>query len=341
MISYNSIRQLNVSGFYNEFEIEEEVIAELEKMIEDGFEQEAIDILINDYLIMASQKYSNVMMEYLFQIDQGPFRERDIDKVSRNVSLLGIGLAAYLVNNVKGFSGLGYFDQIFERNDIKDKILKKNIINEVLGQFDNLINTTVGQTQSFILSSIRTLQREMLSENLLIKNAKLTGATLEAEIERFKESLKIKYPEIYRAMNQGNIMTITRFSEGVEKTRRYKVGYYIDLSTRTTLLNAERTANTIAALVNEEPVMEYYLVDPRKVKKDREICQDILNKKIGGLSILATTEEVGRALGIMTIDEAKSTPDFAMGPLCRHGVRRVGKQYLEYIKTLLGENNAG
>jgi hypothetical protein len=339
VIPYNSITISNISNFYDMYDLDEDFIAEIEKLISEGFEQEALDMILSEYIIPASEAYSRALIDYLYQMDQGPLREKDIDKLSRNTTLLGLGLIAYLNSAVIRYTEAGYFEQIFARNDIISPTLKKSIINEVLGEFYSLINNTVGQTQNFIMTSIRTLQREMLSENLLLKNSGLKGEALELEITRFKESLRIKYPEIYKAMNNGNVMTVTRFSDGVEKTRHYKIDYYVDLSVRTSLLNAERNANTIAAFVNNEPVMEYYLVDPRQVKKDREICQEILNKKINGLSILALDDNVAKILGIMTIDEAKSTPDYAMGPLCRHGVRRCDKDYIEYINSLIEDKD--
>jgi hypothetical protein len=141
--------------------------------------------------------------------------------------------------------------------------------------------------------------------------------------------LREKYPSVYKAALEGNIVATTRFIGDREIKRHYKLNDYADMATRTTLLNVDRVGNEIIARVNEEPVVEYYLYDSRKVKKERQICQDILDRKINGLSLLALSDEVAQKLKIMTVDEARSTSDYAMGPYCRHTIRRVSREFIE------------
>lgn len=332
MIPYITVNTRNPVDFYSEFAINKENFDALVEMVESGFENEAIDILIDEYLTPASLKYDDVIRSYLSEILAGPMRLKDHDALIRNISLLTLGLISFYADTFNKFVKDAYVGSVLGKADIVDSMLKKTIVNEVISEYDRLISGTFSQTQNFILSSIRTMQREMISENLLLKNAGMSGEILQNEILRFKEALQIKYPQIYRAASQGNLIQISRFDGEIQKVRHYKMDYYIDLTTRTTLLNADRNANIISALVNGEAVMEYALIDDRSVKKDREICQHILNTKVNGLSILALDQVAADKYGVMTVDDAKSTPDYAMGPYCRHGLIRCSKEYLKELE---------
>ena len=331
MIPYVSVKTESPLDFYSAFELTEDDEERILVLFEEGYDLEATDLFVSEFMESASVKYQELMSYYLRYSEQGPMRSNDQDKLIRNISLLSLGLSTVLIKNFNTYLNNIYSNNIFNNAGIKDSKIKKSILNETLSEFDNLMSGTVSKTQSFILNSLRTFQREMIAENLLLTNSGITGAALENEIDRFKKSLFIKYPEVYKAMNKGNLLTTSKFKDGVEFTRHYKMDYYIDLVARTTLLNTDRISNTISALVDGEQVVEYYLSDNRKVKKDRELCQTILNNKVNGLSILALNQDTATKLGVMTYDEAKSTPDYAMGPLCRHSVRRCSKEYLESI----------
>jgi hypothetical protein len=333
MIPYIVVNTVNPVNFYNEFEISDENFEAMIDMVESGFENEALDLILEEYLVPAALKYDNVMRSYLSQADAGPMRIKDHDALLRNISLLTLGLTAYLNSNFSKFSGQAYVNNALAKADIVDSALSKTLRNEVNSEFEKVIGSTFSQTQNALLGSIRTLQREMISENLLLKNSGITGEALNNEIMRFKESLKIKYPQLYRTINQGNLIEISRFDGEIQKLRHYKIDYYIDLTVRTSLLNADRNANLIAATIDGDAVMEYLLIDDRKVVKDREICQHILDTKTNGLAVLALTQEYATKLGIMTVDEARNTPDFAMGIYCRHGLKRCSKEYLEGLKS--------
>lgn len=338
MIPYTTIATVNPLNFYSEYELSEDELALMVTLTEDGYEQEALDMFLDEFLQPAATKYKDIMTNYLSELNAGPMRDKEQDNLIRSISLLSLGLSSFLSDNFKTFIKNVYAENVFDKAEITDSELKRNIQKEVIAEFEQLIGATMSQTQSFILNSVRTLQREMVAENLFLKNSDISGEALEAEIIRFKEALQVKYPGIYKAMRQGNLMTTVKFSDGQELTRHYKLDYYIDLTVRTTLLNVDRNANMTAALINGERVMEFYLADNRNVQKDREICQHILADKIEGLSILALDEATAKRLGIMTVDEAKSTPDWAFGAMCRHSLKRCNGQYLSSINMLLGEN---
>jgi hypothetical protein len=227
----------------------------------------------------------------------------------------------------------------YDKVGLKKKAIQSAISSEVISEYEQLISGTLSNTQNFIVNAIRTVQREIIAENLFITKQKLSGVALTREIERFKSSLKTRYPNVYKAVENGNLITTRSFRDGREVTRHYKFDYYADLSTRTTLLNIDRITNEVVARSEGDKVVGYELVDSRNVKKDREICQQILSKEILGRSILALDDNTAVLLGIMTVDEAKSTPDYAMGPYCRHSLVKLDKEYLDQIDLLLGNRN--
>lgn len=339
MIPYTTIATVNPLNFYSEYELSEDELALMVTLTEDGYEQEALDMFLDEFLQPAATKYKDVMTNYLSELNAGPMRNKEQDNLIRSISLLSLGLSSFLSDNFKTFIKNVYAGNVFDKAEITDSELKRNIQKEVIAEFEQLIGATMSQTQSFILNSVRTLQREMVAENLFLKNSDISGDALEAEIIRFKEALQVKYPGIYKAMRQGNIMTTVKFADGQELTRHYKLDYYIDLTVRTTLLNVDRNANMIAALTNGERVMEFYKADNRNVQKDREICQDILTNLVNGVSILALDEEAAKILGVMTVDEAKSTPDYFGGAGCRHSLKRCSANFIAYINERLKNGN--
>ena len=330
MIPFVDIEFENIAGFFDEYDLTEEE----KQILKEGFEedrlQETIDMFVENYILPPSIKYQDTISSYLELSTTGPFAEEDIDKISRTVALLTVSIISLLTSNFYKFGKL-FSTKTFKNIGLTDIELKRAITKETLSEFERLITGTLQNTQIFVTSSIRTLQREMIMENILIDKLGIKGPALDKEIERFKKLLRDKYPAVYKAALDGNIVATSRFIGDKEIKRHYKLSDYADMATRTTLLNIDRTANEIIARVNDEPVMEYYLYDSRKVKKERVICQDILDKKINGKSLLALDNVTAQKLGIMTIDEARTTPDFAMNVYCRHTLRRVPKQFLQEL----------
>jgi hypothetical protein len=334
MIPYNKVKIVNSNYFYDEYNMVDEDIELLQQMVDEGNDQYDLDLFIDEYIGNAINQYNDVVVEYLNDVYSGPMRLSDVNNLTRNISLLTFGLSAFLIKQFSTYANKIYLPEVFKQNNLTDAELIKNVSREVISEFERVIDGTFSQTQGFILNGIRSIQREMITENLLLKRSGIKGDALEQEINSFKNSLKTKYPDIYEAFKHGKILQISKFVDGKEVTRHYKLDYYVDLSIRTTLLNADRISTTIAALVDEEEVVEYYLSDPRNVVKDREICQHILNNKVNGVSILALNDDAAKKYGVMTVDEAQSTPDYAMGPYCRHSLRRCKKEYLEELQNV-------
>ncbi len=320
---------------FDKYLLEDEDIALLVDMIENGNEPDALDIFTNAHVILPSQEYQDMMTRYLGYSDGGPISRSDQSRLIRNIAVLTVGFSALLIKNFKTYINDIYSPSVFKVAGLKDSDIKKAILNQVISEYEQFIGGSMSQTENFIVGSIRTLQREMITENVMIKKLNLSGENLNLEITRFKESLRSKYPEIYKGIEDGQILVVRKVGLEGETVRHYKLDYYTDMTTRTTLLNIDRTSNETMARVNSERVVEYYLSDPRSVKKDREICQDILNTKILGKSLLALDDIAASALNILTIDEAKESPDYAMGPYCRHTFRRLLPEFLKLIDSMI------
>ncbi|MFW9871958.1 MAG: hypothetical protein ACFFG0_02575 [Candidatus Thorarchaeota archaeon] len=336
MIPSTKITNLSLTGFFDEYQLTEDDIEWLLDMHDNGEVNEAIDILIRDNFLPAGFKYDNAIRTLLGDAESGILEIKDKNKNIRNVILLGIGLNTIWKSIFNKYATNVYSKYIFNITGLKNIDVKKTILSETLGLFDRAISGTLSATSTFVTNSIRSLQKEFIIENLKISNQKITGELLNQEIIRFKSELEKKYPEIYRALKNGNILASKK--ESINGIRHYKIENYIDMSVRTTLLNLDRSSNLIMASVNNEPVVEYFLADPRNVKKDREICQEILNNKVFGKSILAIDDKASGILNIMTVDEAITTPDYALGVNCRHSLRRCDNDYLLKINKALGGN---
>lgn len=331
MIPYANIKKTNPNGFYTGYELSEEDIEWLRDMAEQGREQEAIDILVSEYMLPAGIKYQNLMSEYLFYSESGILKEEDKNHLIRNIALLTLGLSVLFRENFSKFIKSIYARKVFKDAGLTTPDVKKAILEATLSDFDARVAGAMQQTQIFLTNGIRTLQREIISENLYIDKSKLTGEILDTEVERFKRGLRNRYPTLYNAMQKGNVLVSRQFGPDGERVRHYTIDYYADLAIRTSLLNVDRNANETMAIVNDEKVVGYILADPRKVKKEREICQHILNTKVFGRSVLALDETTAESLGVMTVEEAKSTPDYALGPFCRHTLVRMGSDFLKKI----------
>jgi hypothetical protein len=335
MIPYVNVDITSAVNFYEGYELTEEDVQFLLDMVDSGKGQEAVDLFIEEFIVPPGIKYQDLMMRYLGFADSGPLKQADENKLTRNVTLLSIALSSLLYSNYKKFIDNAYSIYIFQIANLTNVEAKAAILKEVLSGYEQLIDGAMSQTQNFLLGSIRKLQREMITENIKLKASAITGDLLNSEVLKFKRSLRSKYPEIYKAMESGNILSSRRYGIDAENVRHYKLDYYADMSTRATLLNVDRQTNIISALVAGERAVEFFQSDPRNVQKEREICQRIIHTEVYGESILALDEEAGGVLGVMTVDEAASTPDFSFGLNCRHSLRRLSQDYLDKINKLL------
>jgi hypothetical protein len=338
MIPKVKIKLTSPVGHYEEFELDEDKLIWLFTLISQGDKQQAIDVFAEDYIELPSSKYQDVMQFYLEESTRGELEEEDRNNLVRNIALLSFGLSALLMKNYSKFVRGPYAGFVFNEIGLDNKDVQKAVIDNVISHYNQLIEGAMSGTSSFLINGVREIQREIIVENARLKFLGLKGPSLDEEIQRFKRALKAKYPKVYQAMSEGNILFAKR---GVDSPgKHYKLDYYADMSIRSAILNVDRTTATTTAILNGEPVVEYYLSDPRFVKKERDICQEILARTIMGKSLLAIEQRAADILGIMTVDEAMTTPDYAMGPNCRHAMRRLDSAYLkELYKTLRPHGN--
>lgn len=335
MITETKIKIDSINGFYNEFELIEKELEFLIDMAADGREQDAIDFFVSQFIVKPGVKYQDIISKYLGKADSGVLPLSDSNKLIRNVSWLTLGLITLLSKSFRKFIKDVYSPIMFEDAGLRSVDVKKAIVKEVVTKYEELINSSLSQTQTFVNNSVRTLQREFAAKSFELKKGKISGSRFDEEVRLFRDQLRRKYPEIYKAMEEGNIVVVRKFGPDADKIRHYKMDYYLDMATRTTLLNVRRTTVEITARANKEKVVGYKLADARIVKIPREICTHILGQLTLGKSILALDGDTAGILGIMTIEEVRSTPDFAMGPLCRHELERCDKSYLKQIDKLL------
>ena len=57
-----------------------------------------------------------------------------------------------------------------------------------------------------------------------------------------------------------------------------------------------------------------------------------------GKSLLALDDDTAVKLGIMTVASAKGTSDYAMGPNCRHSIKRVSRRFRTRIDAILRQS---
>jgi hypothetical protein len=320
--------------FYDLKNITDEDLKKLREMLETGYVQEALDMFTREYITAPAEDYQDTMVRYLDDADDDIYSIREKNNMLRNVSLLTIGLSSLLISNFKKFVKDSYSESVFQSASMRNPDAKKIILDEVISKFEQTTTGALARTNSFVSSSIHALQKESILENLKVKRSGIAGEVLAEEHSAFQKLLKDKYPDIYKAINNGNIVTIQKMSKDGITTTHFKLDYYIEMAVRDIILNVDRNAVLSSALINEERVVEYFLADPRHVKQDRIICQEILHKLTLGKALLGTDDEISRLLGIMSITEAQSQS--ALSWNCRHSFKRVSKEFLKEIDKLIG-----
>ena len=321
--------------FYRLQDISDEDLKKLRDMLNSGYVQEALDMFTGEYITAPTENYQDEIRGYLEDADDDVYSIKEKNHILRNTALLTIGLSSLLISNFKRFVKEAYSENVFDMAGMTNPDAKKVILDEVINNFEQTVTNSLAQTSTFISGSIQTLQKEMILHNLKTKKLKLDGDALSEEKKAFNRLLKEKYPEIYKAIQEGNILAIHKFDGQEESVRHYKLSKYIDGALRDTILNVDREAVLGSALVAGEKVVEFYQSDQRQVQKDRPVCQEILHKLTLGRPLLALDDQSARVLGIMSIAEAEDQT--ALSWNCRHAFRRLSKEFLNEIDKLIGE----
>lgn len=333
MIPEIKIGAKDLPSLFEEYEIRDSDLEWLIEMSENGESKEALEILIDDYILPASVRYDSEMRKFLSLSESGIIGESDKNRLIRYVTVAGVVFGSVLISSYTKFVKNVYKNVIQGVIKLMNPEMRNALLKETISIYEESINKTIANTTSFVNGNIRSIQRKMTLEDYKIKKSGLKEVNLKEELSRFKSELRTSFPKVYSAIEEGKLI--------VSGGKHYRADYFFDASLRTTLLNYDRLANITTAEINNEQVLEYYLADDRTVVKEREICKEILTNKVLGKSILALNEEAANKLGIMTVQEAETTPDYALGFLCRHSLRRLGSDYLKQINEIIGsEQNA-
>lgn len=319
------IKESNLIKLFRKYEITDKDLKYYIRQIEAGNVSQVIDEFTEKYIVEPIDLYSAEMVGNLDTATRGVLDSDQKTTMLKNV-VYGSAITATLLNkNFQTFMRKAYRSVTEIIPSIK---VQNTILDETIKQFYELTNNSFNNARSKILNDIRSMQTEMIVQNQRIRNLDLVGKTLDSEMKAFSKQLKFRHPDVFTQINNGDIFTIV-------KGRKYKLSYYNEMATQTTLMNVDRKSVEVEAKLTKRPpglnVVEYYIRDVRKLKTEpREICQHILSKKSFNRSLLAVDEATASKLGIQTIDQARTSG--AMGVLCRHSIKSVNKQFINSIK---------
>jgi len=297
-------------------------------LIKSGNIEQALDEFISKYINPFVDEYSGKLAEFMqFVKDQ----EKSDTAAIIGIAAATIGISTLLKNN---FALITTLYTKYLTKDIKSDEVKQRILDTALNRFNEQIDGTMNRTSQNVINAIRELQTAFITEEARLRASGLKGQDVQKGIESFKSQLKNKFPNIEEMIKNKSFLKSTADINGV--SRNYRLEPYIEQSIRTSILDVDRISSEVNATIDGDLVMEYYKKDNRTVKtKERQICKSILAHKEFGLSLLALTEEVANLLGIMTVNQARNTSDYAMSYNCRHAVRRVSKSINDKIRGML------
>ena len=305
------------------------------KLFLKGEDSSAFAFFYNTYIKPEAQKLTAISQKEMAKVIDG------VPPVEVNHIILRVqgSINDYekkTVSIFKEFTKEVYTPILFERLGTTKPELKATIMRQTLSEFTDKTRGALANTDAAVVRSIRKMQTDIIKNNLKIAAKENIPGILSKEVNAFKagltKELRKNNPDFYRMLEKGTLIKSRTRADGTYIS--YSLENYAEMSVRTTLLNVERTSVEVAALDEEAPLVGYELIDDRPLKgEEREICQHIINNKVRGKSVLALTQDVADALGIMTIDEAKA--DGAMGVNCRHGLVPLDTEYLIEVEKVL------
>jgi hypothetical protein len=218
--------------------------------------------------------------------------------------------------------------------------VQKMLTDNLISQFNTRIEGAMANTRADVLNYIRKLQREMILKNRQLMQMASQGmfeGAIETEKILFEKNLLKKFPQLEKMLKEGKVLKSRSWvdDKGVERFRTYTLEEYTEMSVSETLKNVDRDAVEYSAKYMNEPVVEFYLRDHRHVEDPNEACAHIMNKKLWGMSLLATSESAARVLGIWSIDKARAEHSLEIARHCRHSIRRCSDEVLNKINKLL------
>lgn len=317
-------------ALFSKYNVSDKDLVRYKKMIENGQVNEAEDEFVTKYMIPASERYSNEIIQYLQIAQTGEMDRKYMNAMIASISLLALTLFPLLKRNFRRYTRESYAPLIFDKYGITSEVVKRAILDNTLQQFATLTDGAMTQTQANVLYQIRKMQQEMIIFNQQISKDVFITDTIDNEIALFKKNLMKTMPDYYKGMEEGNILK-DRLGRSI------KLDNYADMATRNTILNVDRMSVETISKINQDRVVEYYKRDQRSVKNPRVICMNLLGQKVEGKSLLALDPTTAKVLGIMYIEDAKAQG--AMQIYCRHGIKPVSNTFAKKLEKKYFSNS--
>ncbi len=314
--------------------IDQEFLRYYESLLRRGKIEEAIQAYNKRIPYEVSYIYTKTIQD-LFQwaVDREIPRQ-EIAGVSVKLGLYTRQARDVLVNSMRSFTTSVTSKAFYQMHGLSDAKLQKAILDTCLEQFAVYTDGAMSQTPSYVLNHIRQIQTEWIIRNQAIAKNYRVGELLEASEAEFKDRLQKKFPHIFKDIKDGKILKSRLYGKDLDRAVSYTLEEYNEMATRATILNIDRNTCEMAAQVSSEKVVEYFVRDDRKiVTQERQVCLDLMKKKIAGKSLLALDDETGARLKIRTLTQAKQ--EGAMFLHCQHSIRRLSAEFLEELDKVL------
>jgi hypothetical protein len=330
-----AIEITNPFKLFNKFNVTGKDLKLYTSLIDKGQPDKAINLFIDKYMLNPSTVFSNQIGRYLNDSQEGELLQIDKNNVLKSVGALTNGITNLFKSNFQKFMDK-YGESIFSSLNIRTKKVKQSILDATSSQYEDLISQRFNDINSNVSGNIRDIQRDFIIQNQKINRLKRleeykkNPGLIKKEMDRFHNELRKTHPDYYKMLDEKKFVTYANGS-------KHSIESYTEMATSTTLLNVDRTATEVVAKTKGQEVVEYYKRLVRRVKTNRKICPTILRNKVMGKSLLALNADTAQALGIMTIEQARATPDFAMGVNCRHSIRPVSRTFLRKVRGLIQE----
>lgn len=312
------------------YNVSESDLSRYRMLIAEGSGDQAISEFIDKYIRPNVNIFESEIVEILRASLEKEMSTSQILKQEVKIGALSTGIYVIIT---RGFKSILSEYMKAKRPDLENTEIAKITVRDILNNFDALTKDAMTRTSQNILNNVRRIQRAILVDSISQRLRKGTPLEIEGAGRIFRDELLKRHPEYLELIQSKNFL-LSRDNRAMDLNR------YVDMSIRTTLLNVDRDVTENEAMIGGDEVVEYYKADQRTIKtKPRIICKSILSpdKKILGKSLLALTYRAADKYGIMTVTEAKSTKDYAMGPYCTHGIRRLPEEFLNKLRKQYGE----
>lgn len=221
-----------------------------------------------------------------------------------------------------------------------NKFITKQLQDKLINEFNSRIQGAMANTRAEVLQHVRTLQREMIVRNrqlMLMQDQGVMESIIEKEKAMFRENMLKKFPRLEKMLENGQILRSRTYlgADGTARFKSYTLDEYTEMATSETLKNIDRDAVEFTAKNMNEPVVVFYLRDQRHVEDPNEACAHIINYKLWGVPLLATSEYVAKLLKIWSVDRAKAEHSLEISRHCRHSIRRASDEIINKVNKLI------